>query len=71
VVDPVDLSTDEDSDPAVAPFTPVGQQVGNQQSQTCQHTHMEVLFLGYSRLSVSCCHLLPGINQFVNPYLEK
>lgn len=36
VVDAVDLSTDEDPDPAVAPLTPVGQQVGDQQSQTCR-----------------------------------
>lgn len=36
VVDAVDLPTDEDSDPAVAPLTPVGQQVGDQQSQTCK-----------------------------------
>lgn len=38
VVDPVDLSTDEDPDPAVSPFAPVGQQVGDQQSQTCRKT---------------------------------
>lgn len=38
VVNPVNLSTDEDSDPAVAPLAPGGQQVWNQQSQTCKHT---------------------------------
>lgn len=40
MVDAVDLPTDEDADPAVAPLAPVGQQEGNQQSQTCKHKHM-------------------------------
>lgn len=39
VVDAVDLPADEDADPAVAPLAPVGQQEGNQQSQTCRHKH--------------------------------
>lgn len=34
VVDSVNLSTDEDSDPAVAPLAPGGQQIWDQQSQT-------------------------------------
>lgn len=38
VVNAVDFPTDEDADPAIAPFTPVGQQVGNEQSQTCRKT---------------------------------
>lgn len=33
VVDAVDFPTNENSDPAVAPLLPVGQQVGDQQSQ--------------------------------------
>lgn len=37
MVDAVDLPADEDADPAVAPLAPVGQQEGNQQSQTCKH----------------------------------
>jgi len=38
VVDAVDLPADEDSDPAVVPFAPVGQQEGNQQREACRHT---------------------------------
>lgn len=37
MVDAVDLSADEDADPAVTPLTPVGQQVGNEQRQACKH----------------------------------
>lgn len=40
VIDPVDLATDEDPDPTVGPFSSVGQQEGNEQSQTCKsETH--------------------------------
>lgn len=35
VIDAVDLATDKDPDPAVAPFASVGQQEGDEQSQTC------------------------------------
>ncbi len=48
MINAVDLSADEDADSAVAPLTPVGQQEGNQQSQTCKHKHTlycEKLFL--------------------------
>lgn len=34
VVDAVDFPADEDADPAVTPLVPIGQQEGNQQSQT-------------------------------------
>lgn len=40
VIDSVDLSTDEDSDPAVAPLAPGGQQIRDQQSQTYKHRQM-------------------------------
>lgn len=39
VVNAVDLAADEDADPAVAPLVSVGQQEGNEQSQTCKGTH--------------------------------
>lgn len=42
MVDAVDLPADEDADPTVAPLAPVGQQEGNQQSQTCKHKHTQV-----------------------------
>ena len=44
VVDAVDFPADEDSDPAVAPFASVGQQVGNQQRQACRHKHKPLLY---------------------------
>lgn len=43
MVDAVDFPTDEDADPAVAPFTTVGQQVGNEQSQTCRKTQRKAV----------------------------
>ena len=36
VVDAVDLSTNENTDPAVAPLLLIGQQVWNQQCETCR-----------------------------------
>lgn len=45
MVDTVDFSTDEDANPAVAPFTTVGQQVGNEQSQTCRQAQIKALDL--------------------------
>lgn len=51
VVDAVDLSADEDADPAVAPLAPVGQQVGNQQSQTCERTHAQMFLTAVYRFN--------------------
>lgn len=42
MVDAVNLSADEHADPAVAPLTPVGQQVGDEQSQACKPTHQRL-----------------------------
>lgn len=39
VVDSIDLPADEDADSAPVPLAPIGQQEGNQQSQTCRHRH--------------------------------
>lgn len=41
MVDAIDLPTNEDTDPTVAPLAPVGQQEGNQQSQTCKNTEKD------------------------------
>lgn len=38
VVNAIDFAANEDANPAVAPLAPVGQQEGNQQSQTCKDT---------------------------------
>lgn len=53
VVDAVDFPSDEDADPAVAPFAPVGQQVGNEQRQTCGTTQREAVDLSCMKMRIN------------------
>lgn len=39
MVNAVDFAADKDAYPAVTPLVSVGQQEGDEQGQTCRHTH--------------------------------